>query len=215
MQADNIETINTNDCYVEDSETSAKLHDIITNIEILTSDFLATKGDDVKTLKDLSQREYCAFLMYVRDNYIRPTKCIYKFFPGINNNKQITLLIDDDILCGIVDYYISLSLNADKVCNKMGLNALLGIAFDTIDRLEKAKDQRPEASAIIKTLDKWYEYSLEVGAQTGKNPVGYMATLNHRFKWSDDSKPQIQVNITRDKSQIMSSVNPELIGKNE
>lgn len=214
MENDQIEIIESDFSMVEDSETIAKLNDIIENIELLKIEFLKDMGEGA-TLKSITQKEYCAFLMYVRDNYIRPTKCIYKYYPGINNNHRVTLMLDDDLLYCLVDYYIVMSLKADKVCNQMGINALTGLSFETISRLEKAKDQRPRAYETIKNVNKWYEYALEVGAQTGKNPVGYMATLNHRFKWSDGQNASLTVNITRNKDEIMSSVNPELIGKND
>jgi len=208
------ELIPENDFIVEDSETSAKLHDIITNIELLIPEYLATKGDDIKTLKDLSQLEYTAFLMYCRDHYIRPTKCMYKCFPGVSHKDKITYMIDDNIFYGVVEYYISLSFSNNKICNQAGINALTGFYWDTLARLENAQEQRPLASKAIKSVNNWYENALEIGAQSGKNALGYVATLNHRFKWSNPNNQTLTVNITRDKSQIMQSVDTGLLTEN-
>lgn len=75
------------------------------------------------------------------------------------------------------------------------------------------ESQRPKAYATVKRLKSGYENALEIGAQTGKNPVGYIASLNHRFGWSADSKPQLTVNITRTQDDILKTLDTGLIEK--
>ena len=102
----------------------------------------------------------------------------------------------------------------NKIINQFGFSLLSGIELDTMKRWENMESQRPQAYGTIKTLQRFYENSLENGAQSGKNPVGFIATLNHRFGWSADNKPQLTVNITRSKNEILSSINPELLTEN-
>ena len=198
---------------VENSIDDAKIRDIIQNIDNLIEKY---KNDhNIEDMRSISQQEFTGVLKYVRFNYITPTKCLFEYYPGSSNDKQVTLKYNDYIVGCICDYYMYLCNIYNKVVNVYGFYALSGIDFGTIDRWADMKVQRPEAYRTTKKLHIEYEKSLENGAQSGKNPVGFIATLNHRFGWSSEGKTTLTVNITRNKDEIMSSVNPELIGKNE
>jgi hypothetical protein len=194
---------------VENSLKDAKINDIISNIELLIDTYL--KDHDINSIKDLTQQEYNGLLMYIQLQYIRPTKCLFLHSQGLSHDHNITLMYDDDIVYSVAMYYIYMSYNNNKVVQPFGFSLMTGIETDTIRNWKTLESQRPKAFGLSKTLYEVYENSLENGAQSGKNPVGFIATLNHRFGWSSEGKATLTVNITRNKDEIMSSVNPELI----
>lgn len=194
---------------IEDSLLISKLNDIITNIELLIPEYL--NNAHVETVNELSQQQYNGLLMYINMQYIRPTKCLYKYIQGVSNNGRCVLMYDDDLLYLLCEYYIYITMQYGKVVNPHGFSLLVGCDTDQFTRWEKLEGQRPRVCGMVKRLRKEYESSLENGAQSGKNPVGFIATLNHRFGWSSEGKTTLTVNITRNKDEIMSSVNPELI----
>lgn len=201
-----------NGATVEDSENISKLNDIISNIEILTPEYL--QKVKAETITELSQQQYLGYLTHIYIFYIKPTKILYKYIQGVSNNKNITLQYNDELLNLLCEYYIYISMNYNKVCNIYGFSTLTGIDLNCFERWGKQESQRPQAYRLVKRLQKAYETSLENGAQSGKNPVGFIATLNHRFGWSADNKPSLTVNITRTKQEILSSVDKSLLIEN-
>lgn len=200
------------DSIIENSVDDAKIKDIISNIDRLTENFIQERNID--DLRNVSQNEFTGLLKYIQFNYIRPTKCLYKYSQGVSNNKQVTCLYNDYIVSSICDYYMYLCSIYNKTVNIYGFYALTGITFDTIESWAKMESQRPQAFDTVKRLRKEYESTLENGAQSGRNPVGFIATLNHRFGWSSENKPSLTVNITRSKNEILSSVNQAFLTEN-
>lgn len=196
------------DSCIEDSELSAKIHDIIQNIEILSESYL--QGLKADTITDLTQQEYNGLLMYIAMNYFRPTKILYKYKQGVSNNKQVVCMYDDDLLYILCEYYIYMSIRYNKMVNCHGFALLIGSDGDTLTRWEGLKEQRPKVYGLTKRLKYEYEKGLVNGAQSGRNPVGFIATLNHYYGWSADNKPTLTVNINRDSKQIMSTFDNSL-----
>jgi len=122
-------------------------------------------------------------------------------------------MYDDDLIYLLCEYYIYISQKYNKTCHPVGFSYLSGVDLSTLGRWESMESQRPKAYATVKRLKSGYENALEIGAQTGKNPVGYIASLNHRFGWSADSKPQLTVNITRTQDDILKTLDTGLIEK--
>lgn len=205
------ETI-TDNSNIDNSVQDATIRDIISNIEYLTNDY--TTNNNIDDIRTISQQEYNAILIYICMSYIKPKKVLYKYTQGISNNNQITCMYDDYIVSNICQYYIYMCSRYNKIINQFGFSLLTGIELDTLHRWESLESQRPQAYGTSKTLKIFYENSLENGAQSGKNPVGFIATLNHRFGWSSDNRPSLTVNITRSKSEILSSINPDLLTDN-
>ena len=203
---------NSDSILVEDSALQAKMRDIITNIELLTESY--KREHDIESLKDITQQQYSGFLMYCAMNYFKPTKCLlYKdSISGMNNANVYRY--NDSLLVLVCEYYIYISFNNNKVVNPYGYSMFIGCDVDNLEKWSRPESQRPLLVGMVKRLQKTYETSLENGAQSGKNPVGFIATLNHRFGWSADNKPQLTVNITRSKNEILSSINPELLTDN-
>ena len=201
------------DNQIDNSVDDATIQDIISNIELLIDDYKLKF--DIENLSTITQQQFTGVLDYIRMNYFISNKPIlYKYIRVISNDKHISNLYNYYILNGIVDYYIYLCRYNNKVSNIYGFSQLTGVADENIYQWRDVKSQRPEAFSIYKKLQTSYETSLENGAQSGKNPVGFIATLNHRFGWSADNKPQLTVNITRSKNEILSSINPELLTDN-
>lgn len=194
---------------IEDDENTAKMKDIIENIELLTADYL--QKAHAETITELTQQQYTGLLQYCAINYFRPTKVLLKPSPNTLKNNTIIYMYNDDLLCLLSEYYINLSLLHNKIINPYGFCMLIGCDVDQIERWAQQESQRPRLCGMIKRLRKAYETSLEYGAQSGKNPVGFIAALNHRFNWSSDSKPQLTVNITRSQDQILKSFDAGLI----
>ena len=208
----NADSLSSDFSDVSDSVLLSKFQDIVSNIELLTDDYL--KSHNIVSLKELTQQEYSGYLMYIAMKYFKPTKILYKHIQGVSNNKQITLMYDDDLLTLLCEYYIYMSLDCNKVVNMYSFSLFSGIDDDTLTRWTKEESQRPKAYGITKRLSKAYEKSLENGAQSGKNPVGFIATLNHRFGWNADNKPSLTVNITRTQNEIMSTFDNALLSDN-
>ena len=194
---------------IEDDENAAKMKDIIDNIELLTADYL--QKAHVETITELTQQQYTGLLHFIAIQYFKPTKVLYKHTPAASHDKYITLMFDDVLINMLCDYYIYISALHNKVSNPYGFASLIGSDVDTLKRWEGLESQRPLAYGTTKKLRKAYETGLENGAQSGKNPVGFIAALNHRFNWSSDSKPQLTVNITRSQDQILQSFDAGLI----
>lgn len=193
----------------DDPDIKNKMQDIIQNIENLKIEYLNLINKE--SLEDITQQQYNGFLIHCSMFYFKPTKCLYKHYPGISNNGKTVLMFNDSLLYILCEYYISMSYQYNKVVNTHGFSLFIGTDTDTIARWSKLENQRPVVYRISKRLQNEYEKSLENGAQSGKNPVGFIATLNHRFGWSADSKPSLTVNITRSRDEIMQAINPALL----
>lgn len=198
---------------IDNSTDDAIIQDIISNIELLTADFIEKNG--IEDMRTTPQQVFMALLDYIRMNYFAPNKSIlYKYIKGKSSNGHISNEYNYYILNGIVDYYIYMCRYYNKVSNIYGFSTLSGVSDSVICSWGKQESQRPEAHRLFKNLSSSYENGLENGAQSGKNPVGFIATLNHRFGWSADNKPQLTVNITRTKQEILSGVDQALLVEN-
>ena len=201
------------DNQIDNSVDDAVIQDIISNIELLIDNYKSIKG--IESLVDITQQQFTGLLDYIRFNYFIPNKHIlYKYIRGISNNNHISHQYNYYVLSHIANYYIYMCRDNNKVSNIYGFSQLTGIADSVICHWGREESQNPEAYRLSKNLSSSYENSLENGAQSGRNPVGFIATLNHRFGWSADNKPQLTVNITRSKNEILSSINPELLTDN-
>lgn len=188
----------------------SKIQSIISDMDGIITGFM--QSHDFESIKAMSQQEYNGLLMYVSMSYFVPTKCLYKYYPSISNDKCKTKMYDDILLCGVCDYYIYMSYLNNKMVNCHGFGLLTGIDENSFTRWEKdGKEQRPDAYRLVKRLRSEYEKSLINGAQSGKNPVGFIATLNHYYNWAADNKPTLTVNINRSQEQIMSTFDSSLI----
>lgn len=193
-----------------DDATTAKIKDICERIEILLDSYCNQNG--FENLQSITAQQYAGGLMFVRFNLFDVDKSLlHKYTQGVSNDHCITDMYDDDVLSGVCDFYIYLCMSCNKIPKPIDFSYLTGIDLDTLKRWEGLESQRPRAYGLVKRLRKTYETGLENGAQSGKNPVGYIATLNHRFGWSQESKPSLTVNITRSQNEIMSTYNQNLI----
>lgn len=204
-----MEDINADVLEVDNSLIDAKLKDIIQNVESIAETYL--QGLNAETLTELTQQQYTGYLRTCALSFFRPTKCLYKYTQKVNHNGLITCMYDDDLIEVVCDYYISLSERCNKIANRYGFATLIGCDEDTLARWEGLENQRPKAYGVVKRLQKTYERGLENGAQSGKNPVGFIATLNHRFGWAQDNKPRLTVNINRTQQEIMSTFDSSLM----
>jgi len=204
-----MEDINADVLEVDNSLIDAKLKDIIQNVESIANTYL--QGLNAETLTELTQQQYTGYLRTCALSFFRPTKCLYKHTQQTTHDGLITCMYDDDLIEVVCDYYISLSERHNKISNLYGFSVFIGCDDDTLQRWEGLENQRPKACATVKRLRKTYERGLENGAQSGKNPVGFIATLNHRFGWAQDNKPRLTVNINRTQQEIMSTFDTSLI----
>lgn len=96
----------------------------------------------------------------------------------------------------IADYYIYITKTYNNVVSINGLSYLLNIDYQIIQMWadRTSEEVSPEASAILQKIRNEQEQTLqEAGLYSGKNPVGYIAALNHFFRWNDapgSSAPQ-------------------------
>ena len=195
---------------VENDPTDAKIKDIIERINILLDAYC--KEQNLEDLRKESQAVFYGGLMFVCFNLFDTDKSIlYKYTQGVSNNGCITQMYDDDILLGVGRYFIYLCTTLNKIPNPTGFSYLTGVDLDTLARWGKSESQRPKAYGLVKMLKSAYESGLESGAQFGKNPVGFIATLNHRFNWANDNKTAVTVNITKTNEQLMSTVDASLL----
>lgn len=190
-------------------EIETKLQTIISDVNGIIAGCLSDHG--FENLTDITQQQFTGVLHFVGMNYFKSTKCLYKYTPGVNHNGQTTKMYNDDLLYGICMYYIYICTVNNKVVNPFGFSAFIHCDYDLMNTWIQMKNERPQAYRVAKTLREYYQTSLENGAQGGKNPVGFIATLNHRFGWSADNKPTLTVNITRSKNEILSTYNRNLI----
>lgn len=203
------ETINA-DFDEIDTVQQMKVKDICERIELLLDSYCTDNG--FESLQGITQQQFAGGLMFVRFNLFDTDKTLlYKYTPNGRTNGNQTLMYDDDIVLYVCRYYIYLCTKYNKIPKPIDFSYLTGIDLDTLKRWEGLESQRPKAYGTIKTLRKAYETGLENGAQSGKNPVGFIATLNHRFHWSSESKTAINVNITRSNDQLMSTYDESLL----
>ena len=208
-----MDSINIDSVNVDNSPEQAKVKDIIERINILIDSFMQEHG--FENISDITANQFDAMCLYIRFNLFDADKTLlYKYYPNISHNNKISLMYDDYICLCICDYYIYLCGIYNKIPSIYSYSQLTGINYDSIMRWAKEESQRPDAYEIYKKLHKAYEKGLENGAQSGKNPVGFIATLNHRFGWSADNKPTLTVNITRTKQEILSGVDQALLTDN-
>ena len=88
----------------------------------------------------------------------------------------------------IADYYIYITKTYSNVVSINGLSYLLNIDYQIIQMWadRTSEEASPEASAILQKIRNEQEQTLqEAGLYSGKNPVGYIAALNHFFRWND------------------------------
>ena len=206
------ETINADFEEIE-SATDAKIKDIIERVEILLDAYC--KENNIDTLTDVTQAVFYGGLMFVCFNLFDLDKSLlHEYTQGVSNNGRVTDKYNDDVVYGVCKYFIYMCSMYNKVPNPQGFSYLTGIETDTLARWGTLESQRPRAFGVSKMLKSAYETGLESGAQSGRNPVGFIATLNHRFAWSQESKPTLTVNINRSQSEIMSTYNRNLIDEN-
>lgn len=193
-----------------DDATTAKIKDIIERVELLLDSYCQEKS--IEDMTTATQAVFYGGLMFVCFNLFDVDKSLlHKYTQGVSNNHRITDMYDDDILFGLCRYFIYMCSAYNKTPNPQGFSYLTGIELDTLARWGKLESQRPQAYGVAKMLKSAYETGLESGAQSGRNPVGFIATLNHRFGWSQESRPSLTVNITRSQNEIMSTYNQNLI----
>lgn len=191
------------------SDDREKIAEIIENIETLTADYL--QDINAESVTDITQQQYFGMLSFIAMKYIRPSKIMYKHIQGSSHEGNISFMFNDNLIDLLSRYYIYMCQKYNKIANPYGFCTLIGSDLDVLARWERQEDQRPRACGTAKRLRKAYETGLENGAQSVKNPVGFIATLNHRFGWSADNKPALTVNITRNQDQILQSFDSSLI----
>ena len=200
--------------YVESSPDDAKIKDICERIDLLLDSY--KQENSIDDYKQESQQVFVGALMYVCFNLFDTDKTLLRLYSqGSSNNGHITDMYNDYVLLGVCKYYIYLCHKYNKIPKLIDFSYLTDIPLQTFDRWKNSENQRPRAYELVKRLSKTYESALENGAQSGKNPVGFIATLNHRFGWSADNKPSLTVNINRTQEQIMSTFDTSLLSDNQ
>ena len=199
---------------VELSPDDAKIKDICERIDILLDSY--KQENSIDDYKQESQQVFVGALMYTRFNLFDADKSLLHLYSqGVSNKGHITDMYNDYVISRICDYYIYLCHRFNKIPKPIDFSYFTGIDLDTLKRWERLENERPRAYGTIKSLRKTYESALENGAQSGKNPVGFIATLNHRFGWAQDNKPHLTVNINRTQEQIMSTFDTSLLSDNQ
>jgi len=207
------QTQNTEQVEIENA-IDAKIKDICERIDILLDSYCQENGFD--DLQSITAQQWAGGLMFVKFNLFALDKSLlHKYTQGISNNGHVVELYDDVVVCGICDFYIYLCTRNNKIPKPIDFSYLTGIDLDTLKRWESMESQRPKVCGMVKTLRKAYESGLENGAQSGKNPVGFIATLNHRFNWSQESRTSVAININRSQSEIMSTYNQNFLDDHE
>lgn len=107
------------------------------------------------------------------------------------------------LLLYICDYYIFICKQYNQICSVYNFEYLINIDYGLINSWtdRTSPEASPEAAAIVEKIDKAHEASLcEVGLYgKHKNPVGYIAALNHFYRWNDPGNgPQISAKQTQD-----------------
>lgn len=152
----------------------------------------------LKSLRDATQNEFIACLLYVKRQLFSHGEL-----------KKSNGYYDIDLLTVLLDYLIQLTLVNNKVLTITAFLSFTGVSFDAFNQWEKidtkyrtGQDKYLTVShyELTQKLRRFSEESVQgLLTDKGKNPVGAMAILNHRFGWNvisgvnnrQDSKPQL------------------------
>ena len=142
---------------------------------------LFCEEQNINNIITISQSVWSGCLMYVRYNYIKPSK-VLKDSSSIYGAYNIPLCEK------IAEYYIFLCKKYDKECSIKGFEYLTDISSETLYKWYNGNGKyygvSSQRSDIAKKLHSERENSLSEKLLTGKNPVGVLGILNHFYGWS-------------------------------
>ena len=142
---------------------------------------LFCEEQNITDITTISQSIWSGCLMYVRYNYIKPSK-VLKDSSSIYGAYNIPLCEK------VAEYYIYLCKKYDKECSVKGFEYLTDITAETLYKWHSGGGKYYGASSqrsdIAKKLHSERENSLSEKLLTGKNPVGVLGILNHFYGWS-------------------------------
>lgn len=164
--------------HIENTEEYKDYNTIVNEIQNSIIDYCSERDITVNDITNLSQSVFSSLLLYVRSK-VFPTKDRLKVKNNINNAYDIKL-------CNaLADFYIYLCKFYDKEITLSGYEYLTGIDSNTVYDWSSGRTQASAGgSGIYKKLSCEREKSLSDKLQTGKNPVGVLAILNHFYGWS-------------------------------
>jgi len=158
---------------MNNTEINEKANTIINEILQCFDDFCIEQNID--SIRDISQSVYGGMLLYTQNRLFKHTDRL-KVKNNINN------AYDTDLLSYIADFYIYHTKVYDKECSVYGFQYLTGISDITL--YEWGRNASCGGFKIVKNIRAQRENSLSEKLQTGKNPVGVLAILNHFYGWS-------------------------------
>lgn len=142
---------------------------------------LFCEEQNISDIITISQSVWSGCLMYVKFNYIKPSK-VLKDKTSIYGAYNIPLCEK------VAEYYIYLCKKYDKECSIKGFEYLTDITSETLYKWYNGNGKyygvSPQRSDIAKKLQSERENSLSEKLLTGKNPVGVLGILNHFYGWS-------------------------------
>jgi hypothetical protein len=180
---------------VEDFEDSEEVFE--NDIDLYFNEFC--NKEKIDNMTEAPQSLFYAALIYVYNNIFKGTNKLklkgkLQGYNNNNYNNQYSNINNSncnsynyEYLNYIADYYIYMCYKYNKICTISGYCKLTGIREDVIYNWG-SESRTPQLSAsannLYQKLSKDYESSGEARLWSGKNPVGHLAAMNHRFNWN-------------------------------
>ena len=189
------------------------------DIELYTNLWCEKQNINISDIVGISQNRFNALLYFLYQNVFKnadlKSKDIYNtgLFDNCNYNAYNIPLIES-----LVDVYINLCDNFDKIVNVEGFCRLVGVDRETVydwSRVE-GKKASGRTSDIAKKLIAERERTLSDRLASGnKNPVGVLGCLNHWHNWAgvgnmEERKPQtVRLSDVQKTASLLSDNSPQ------
>lgn len=165
-----------------EEEREEKAGEIIARLDETLTAYIDNIGAD-----KITPSQFSAALMYTGQKvFNKEYKKVLRDYdrPTVYNN----YIYDYKLIDYISNYYIYKAKLYNQVVNINGFSYLVNIRYDVISKWcdQTSEEASPASRLVFQKLTREHEQTLQdAGLFSGRNPVGYIAALNHFFRWND------------------------------
>lgn len=166
-----------------DEEREQIATEIIEKLEQAINNYLGDADRD-----QIKPSKWSACLMYTGKQVFNP---LYKDILKDKDKPTVygLYIYNYRLIMYICDFYIYKCRELNQIISCNGFSYLINLDTSLLEKWadQTSEEASPEARQIIQKLNREKESSLcDVGLYgSGKNPVGFIAALNHYYRWND------------------------------
>jgi len=167
----------------------------------------------VDLVKDVSQYQWKSVLLYIYKYYIKPKRIdLLKVYNNKNNAYDI------DKVNNLYEIYKAICFKCGKITSLADFSIISGIEDNVITAWGNKNDKvafNPKGSHFHEKVMRDSEQSIAMSMiSTGRNPVGYIALLNHYHDWATTAAANGQTEARRSPQEIAAAHGVAIEGNN-